>query len=165
MKASEILTALRNARAAHKAWVARAEALVMGLPLEKEQVPMLPTDCIFGRWYYGDGMALQKLPGYAELEKPHDDLHRTYMQIFKLLYDEPDVSVIKRWLGHSKKLKAKQLEEAKALLPVLAKLSEQMCQKLEVLDTYVTRIAKQRHLAIEKDLEEQAKSLEDEMKS
>jgi len=53
MKLSDVISKVHNARAAHKAWVARAEALVAGMPLEKEQVPMLPTECIFGQWYYG----------------------------------------------------------------------------------------------------------------
>ena len=44
MKLTEVLEKIRNARSAHKAWVAKAEALVAGIPLEKEQVPLLPTD-------------------------------------------------------------------------------------------------------------------------
>ncbi len=141
MKLADIISRLHNARAAHKAWVARAEALVAGMPLDKEQVPVLPTDCIFGQWYYGSGQMLRRLPAYAALEKPHDELHKTYMQIFKLLYDEPDVSAIGRLFGRARKLKAEQMRRAEKLLPRLRAQSEELCGILETLEDQVMRAA------------------------
>ena len=144
MKLSEVVSNLHNARAAHKAWVARAEALVAGIPMDKEHVPMLPTDCIFGKWYYGSGQMLRRLPAYRALEEPHDALHRTYMHIFKLLFDEPEVSSLGRLFGKAKKAKAEQLEQAKALLPQLKNQSEEVCDLLEKLEKQVSDAAKKR---------------------
>lgn len=146
MTLSEVVTQIRNARSAHKAWVARAEALVAGIPLEKEQVPLLPTDCVFGKWYYGDGHALRKLPAYKLIEKPHDQLHKTYMEIFQCLFNEPDIGAWGRLLGKDKKLKAEQVEQAKALLPKLRKLSDVVCDTLEQLEGQLTAAAKKQQL-------------------
>ncbi len=141
MKLSDVVANLHNARAAHKAWVRRAEGLVAGLPLEKDQVPMLSTDCMFGKWYYGSGQRLRKLPAYKALEKPHDQLHQTYMQIFKLLFDEPDVSALGRLFGKAKKAKAAQLKQAENLIPHLRALSDEVCDILENLETQVVNAA------------------------
>ncbi len=154
MKLSDVVARLHNARAAHKAWVARAEGLVAGLPLEKEQVPMLPTDCIFGQWYYGSGQMLRKLPAYKALEKPHDKLHQTYMQIFKLLFDEPDVSALGRLFGQAKKAKAAQIKQAEKLIPPLRALSDEVCDILENLEIQVMSAArKQRTTQLENTMQ------------
>ena len=142
MKLSDVVSKLHNARAAHKAWVARAEALVAGMPLEKEQVPMLPTDCIFGQWYYGSGQMLRRLPAYKALEKPHDKLHQTYMKIFSLLFDEPDISALGRLFGTAKKAKAAQVRQAELLIPALRGLSDEVCGILENLEIQVMSIAR-----------------------
>jgi len=146
MKLSDVIAQLQNARAAHKAWVARAEALVAGMPLEKELVPVLPTDCIFGQWYYGSGQMLRRLPAYKALEKPHDTLHRTYMEIFKLLYTEPEVSALGKMFGKAKKLKAEQQQQAEKLIQPLHYLSEEVCDILETLEQQVREAAKRQQV-------------------
>ena len=146
MVLSEVVTQIRNARGAHKSWVAKAEALVAGIPLEKEQVPLLPTDCIFGKWYYGEGHALRSLPAYKLIEKPHDQLHKTYMEIFQCLFNEPDIGAWGRLLGKDKKIKAEQIAQAKALLPKLTKLSEAVCDTLEQLEGQLVAAAKKKQM-------------------
>lgn len=142
MKLSDILERLRNARSAHKAWVSRAEAMVEGIPLEENQVPMFPTECVFGQWYYGDGQQLKRLAGFRELEQPHEELHKVYMRIFKLLYDEPDTSTFGRLLGKARRAKQKQVEEAAALIPQLRALSDQMTTILEQMEDRLTTLQK-----------------------
>ncbi|MDQ7004572.1 MAG: CZB domain-containing protein [Ghiorsea sp.] len=141
MKLSEAVSQLHNARAAHKAWVARAEALIVGINVNKEHIPMLPTDCIFGQWYYGSGQMLRNLPAYHAIEKSHDDLHRIYMHIFKLLFDEPDVSAWGGLFGQQAKVKAVQLKKAEALLPRLQSISEEVCELLETLEKQLIETA------------------------
>lgn len=142
MKLSDTLERLRSARAAHKAWVSRAEALIEGIPLEQNQVPMFPTDCAFGKWYYGDGQLLNRLPAFKELEKPHEELHKVYMRIFKLLFDEPDISAVGRLFGQARRAKAKQVEEAAALIPQLRTLSDEMTIMLEQLEIRLVSLTK-----------------------
>jgi hypothetical protein len=50
------LEQLRNAKKAHIAWVQRANALIEGLPVEQQQVPVNCTECKFGIWFYGEGL-------------------------------------------------------------------------------------------------------------
>lgn len=145
MKLSEIIEQIRNARAAHKAWVARAEGLVAGLPLEKEQVPVLPTDCSFGQWYYGPAQVLRRLSAYKTLEAPHDALHKTYMTIFQLLYDEPEMSALGRLFGRARRLREEQREEARALLPLLRQQSEEVCELLDTLEDQVMQAARRKN--------------------
>jgi len=143
MKFSDIIGQIHAARAAHKSWVSRAEALVAGIPLEKEQVPLLPVDCIFGKWYYGQGQVLRSLPAFTQIEKPHEELHKIYMAIFKLLFDESDISNLARLFGQSKKIKAGRAEEAKAILPALRQLSDEMCELLATLENQFVQALKQ----------------------
>jgi len=151
MKLSDIYTQLNNARAAHKVWVARAEAMVEGMPIEKEQIPLLHTDCVFGKWYYGEGQAVRNLPAYATIEKPHQALHSTYFKIFKCLFDEPDVSMFGKLLGKQKKAKDKQLTEAKTLIVHLRKQSDDICETLDTLEDQIRRAVQAQQKARQKN--------------
>ena len=77
---------IRAAKRAHLNWVSQAHALILGVPLEENQIPVYATDCKFGQWYYHDGQALASLKGFREIEQPHIDLHETYQEIFKLVF-------------------------------------------------------------------------------
>ncbi len=142
MKLDTIIEHIENARLAHLRWVARAEGLVNGLPLDKDQVPVLPTDCGFGQWYNGDGRGLRALSSYSGLEVPHANLHHTYQQIFKLLYGEDDRSLLSKWFGSSKAYHDERLEEAAALLPRLRADSKVLLQGLDLLEREVSIKAK-----------------------
>jgi hypothetical protein len=149
MKLADAVEQLRNARAAHKAWVARAEALIEGMNVDKEHIPMLPTDCVFGKWYYGSGQALRKLPAYKSIEKSHDNLHRIYMQIFKLLFNEPDISTWEKLFGKAKKAKkakAEQVKEAQILFKRLQSISDDVCDFLENLEEQLMTAAKKQKI-------------------
>lgn len=125
---------VRRAKKAHKEWVARAEALVRGLPLAREQVPVLPTECEFGKWYYGEGQELQDLEAFQALEPVHDELHRIYMDIFRLLFGEPRVGLLDRWLGRAHEIREQQRRQAEALLPRLRMRSEAIVRLLSQLE-------------------------------
>jgi len=76
------------------------------------------------------------------MEKPHDNLHRTYMQIFKLLFDEPDVSAWGKLFGKAKKAKAEKIKEAQLLFKRLQSISEDVCNILENLEEQLIAAAK-----------------------
>jgi hypothetical protein len=132
MPVPDTIQQLRAARASHKAWVARAEALVNGLPLDKNQVPVEPTECAFGQWLYGAGRRLKDFSVFAQIEASHSALHRVYAEIFKLLFDEP--KGIGKLFGQSKKAtKAKHLE-AEMLLPRLRMHYDEIMRLLNTLE-------------------------------
>lgn len=134
MTLNEVMRAITAARAAHLRWVARAEGLVAGLPLDKDQVPVLPTDCQFGSWYYDQGQVLKNLPSYQALETPHDLLHRLYMEIFRILFGEDERSTLSKLFGSKRSYREKQLEEASRLLPKLRTQSDLLLKGLEILE-------------------------------
>lgn len=83
------IQAITLAKKAHKTWVARADAILNGVLIEAEHNPMLPTQCAFGEWYYGEGQLFMALPDFRQIEEPHDALHTTYMRIFTLVTKKP----------------------------------------------------------------------------
>ncbi|MDX8377803.1 MAG: CZB domain-containing protein [Mariprofundales bacterium] len=134
---NNIIERLNKARVAHLRWVARAEGLVEGLPLAKEQVPVLSTDCDFGTWYHGEGIVLRSLTSYTALDPKHQALHKTYMQIFKLLYGEDDRSALGKMFGSSKLYKKQQVEKAAILIPKLQMESRTLLDGLDLLEREV----------------------------
>jgi hypothetical protein len=61
-----------------------AKAIHMGISVDKNAIPVIETDCSFGKWYYGDGQYFSKLDSYNSIEEPHTMLHNKYMEIYKL---------------------------------------------------------------------------------
>jgi hypothetical protein len=134
-KAAEL--ALKKARVAHLRWVERAEALVAGRELAKEQVPVLPTACEFGQWYHGEGKQLIILGSYQAIKLPHEMLHSIYAQIFELLFGKDTRSTLSKLFGSRKQLCAQQREEAEKLL---VKLKGQSSILLEAIDRLLADI-------------------------
>jgi len=132
-KKADILNHIRSAKAAHLRWKAHATALVEGLPLEDGQIPILHTDCIFGKWYYGSGQILNSLNSYASLDEPHEQLHKIYMKIFKLLFGDQDKSMFSKLFGAKAKTQQNHAE-AKTMMRVLSSISVDMVEKLNRLE-------------------------------
>lgn len=139
-KKADILNNLRSAKAAHLRWKAHAHAMVEGLPLEEGQIPMIHTDCAFGKWYYGAGQSLSTLRTYAALDEPHEQLHTVYMKIFKLLFGEDDRSLFGKLFG-SKAKPAKNHAEAETLMAKLAHISTDVVELLNRLEKEVVAMS------------------------
>ena len=91
MNKADTVEHLHNAKKAHVKWVQRAKALIEGLPMEKDAIPVDCTECKFGQWFYGEGQNLNAIPGMdclKEIETLHFDLHDMYMKIFKIYFGE-----------------------------------------------------------------------------
>ena len=89
MEKSEVLSSIRGARRAHIMWVDRLKALVHGLEIKKEQIPIAVTECDFGKWFYCDGQILLSLfteRAVKKLDNKHKELHDIYMKIFKIYF-------------------------------------------------------------------------------
>ena len=132
MPIPDTIKQLRAARASHKAWLVRAEALVNGLPVNKEQVPVVATECEFGKWLYGAGSRLQEFSVFAQMEASHSALHRVYGEIFELLFEEP--KGMGKLFGQSKKVTKKKHLEAEMLLPRLQSYYDEIIELLNTLE-------------------------------
>lgn len=137
MNKEETLTHLRNAKKAHITWVQRAHALIEGLPIEKEQVPVSCTECKFGLWFYGEGQQLAMMPSMdclKEIEILHYELHDVYMKIFKIYFSDQDRSILSKLFGTRKKVSTLNQDIAKEHYNQLKVVSEKLIATIERLE-------------------------------
>ena len=163
MELKEVFTKLDKARTSHLRWVAKAEALIEGVPLNKDQAPLLATDCDFGHWYHGEGRVLRSLPAFPLIDNPHKKIHQIYMQIFTLLYNEEERSTILSFFGIQRKNDRAKQEKARALLPQLKEASQQVLKALDRLSDELeqhVKLHKTKENPVLSDLEKLAQSLE-----
>lgn len=139
-KKKEILAQLRSAKSAHIKWRSYAQALVAGLPLDDSKVPVIHTDCAFGRWYYGPGQVLASLNSYRAIEEPHEILHNIYMKIVKKLFHEEDVGLLKKLLGSSKRAGENRATEVSELMENLVVVSRTLLETIEMVEKEVLQM-------------------------
>jgi len=133
MDIADIFEKIVNARIAHLNWVEKAEALVGGLPLDKNQIPLLATDCDFGQWYLKEGRVLRHLPAYKIVAIHHQQLHRIYMEIFKLMFSDEERLNIFKWLGIQRQVNQSKQSQASKLIPSLKAASREILKDLDQL--------------------------------
>ena len=127
---SSILHQTSNAKVAHTQWVRRADHLISGLPVEKQFIPLDPTACAFGRWFYSQGSQLRTLDSLKEIldgiEKQHDKLHDIYGKIYKIYFIVPNNRTFlhKVFTLNSKEVTKSEKEEARAYYHSLTKTSD-----------------------------------------
>jgi hypothetical protein len=124
---------LRAAKAAHIKWRSYAQALVAGLPLDEGQVPVVHTDCAFGKWYYGAGQRLSSLPAFHAIGIPHERLHAIYMEIFKLLFETEETGFFRKLIGATKRQNQKS-DRIDVLLGGLLEMSKTLLEAIELLE-------------------------------
>lgn len=134
MNKKEVLTQLRTAKSAHIEWRSYAQALIAGIPVKDDKVPVIHTECKFGQWYYGAGQAISTLSAYRAIETPHEMLHKIYMEIYKLLHAEDDRSALQKMLQSSKKLKQKNQADAEDLMKNLLSVSGTLLESINLLE-------------------------------
>ncbi|MCU7960020.1 MAG: CZB domain-containing protein [gamma proteobacterium symbiont of Bathyaustriella thionipta] len=133
MDTQKALLLLRDARQAHRQWVVHARALVQGLPIKKESVPLEPTHCDFGRWYYSYGQDLLSLPEFSSIEVLHDELHLLYMQIHSGLFQQEKPSLMARMLGQKAQPDLQQRKKALQDYKQLDMISRMIISKIDKL--------------------------------
>jgi hypothetical protein len=139
MDKKQVVTHLRAAKSAHIKWRSYAQAIVAGLPISEDQVPVIHTDCAFGKWYYGPGQKLSSLPGFHAIETPHEALHGIYMQIFKLLFETEEASFFQKLIGTGKKRDDRR-EQLNSLLNSLIEMSKTLLAAIELLEQEVMQM-------------------------
>ena len=143
---AKIFQGIDVARMSHERWVKRAQHLVEGLPVDKHFIPLEPTECGFGRWFYGEiGSALRKLDPYKELfdqiEYYHNRLHEIYKIIYTIYFVKPYARSFwhKVILLNNKNVTSKEKKRAQKAFEQLQTIS----MRLKVLLNEVERITKE----------------------
>jgi len=139
MDKKQVISHLRAAKSAHIKWRSYAQAIAAGLPVSEDQVPVIHTDCAFGKWYYGTGQKLSGLPSFQAIETPHETLHAIYMQMFKLIFDTEEMGFFKKLIGASKRRDDRK-EQLNALLNSLVEMSKTLLAAIELLEQEVMQM-------------------------
>lgn len=112
---------LSTAKAAHLAWKGRLRAYLDGEGMLTEKEAMSHHDCVFGKWYYSDGIKnYSQLPALKQIEAPHAELHRTIKKIVQAK-------------------EAGNESQAQALFSQVEPLSDQIVGLINQLETEVNR--------------------------
>ncbi len=143
MDKKEVLSQLRLAKSAHIQWRSYAQALIVGIPVQQDHVPVIHTDCKFGKWYYGPGQELSSLSSYGAIDTPHEMLHQIYMKIFKLLFGADDRSTFKKLFGSKAKTKQKNQEEAEALMQKMLSVSGTLLEAINLLEREIMDLSEE----------------------
>lgn len=134
MTKKDIVDQLRKAKSAHIQWRSYAQALIAGIEVKQDHVPVIHTDCRFGTWYYGEGQSLASLSGYAAIEAPHEMLHKIYMDIFKLIFDNTEVGLLGKMFGKQSRIEQRNQEEAEVLLEKMLAVSTTLLEEINLLE-------------------------------
>lgn len=139
MRKDDLIVTIRNAKAAHKRWVENALSLIEGLPLDKSQVPVNATDCLFGQWYYSEGQSFKPIPSFRDIEEHHDMLHKVYREIFLLLFNEENSkpSLLSRLFGTAQKSSKEKQKLARDRYNFLQQKSKDIIKKLDELEAII----------------------------
>jgi len=124
---------LGMAKRAHQRWVGHALAIIEGIAVERDYIPLEPQQCEFGIWYYGEGRRLAPLPAFQEIEPLHDRLHGIYMEIFRQLFHDKEASLFSRLLGKKSKASKEDIEAARRMFHLLSDVSREMTERLDEL--------------------------------
>lgn len=137
------LETLKKARLHKKQWVNNALALIEGIPVDKEKIPISYHNCCFGQWYYNEGQCLSEFPEFKDIEDPHMQLHVLYMKIFNLLFKEqPKHSLFDKLIGKAAKADEMKKAKAKELHKRLKKIASDITEKLDKLEAKLKKTYK-----------------------
>lgn len=143
MNKENILKHLRDAKKGHIRWVEHAYALIRGIPLDKDQVPLQATECAFGQWYFGEGQVFSQNKVFADMKAKHAELHGIYMEIFQILFSpiEKKKSFFEKFFNQSAKVEESEKTKALEYYRNLEKVSNELVKYIEVLETQVINMS------------------------
>ncbi len=140
----EALERLRRAKGAHIKWRAYAQALVSGVKVDADKIPVEHTDCAFGLWYHGEGRRqLGHLSAYESIDTPHEMLHAIYKRIFEVLQSEQETGTLRKVFTSRVSRERQRLETARQYMTELVGVSETLLKALEILEQEIRELPEQ----------------------
>lgn len=138
----EALDKLRRAKGAHIKWRAYAQALVSGVVVDEDKIPVEHTSCAFGQWYHHKGkIMLGHLASYDSIYTPHEMLHEIYKRIFHVLHSEGSSSIFKKLFSLKSAREHERLELARSYMEELVGVSETLLKALDILEREIGEIS------------------------
>jgi hypothetical protein len=137
MTKKEVLEKIRHAKTGHKRWMSYAKAIHMGIPVEKEAVPVIETDCDFGKWYYGEGQIFSKLDSFKAIEEPHSMLHQKYMEIYRVRKEPLKTG----FFTSEKSARNKKQQQLDILMGHLVQIADMLMEALETFESDIENMS------------------------
>jgi len=142
----EILQQLADARLSHAKWLRRAKHLIEGLPVKNGMIPIDPTDCAFGKWFYKEALQYKSVLSFAKhietIGKLHLSLHDIYLRIYKIYFVDAKRSrfMSKILLSQYKSPSKSQQELTKHYFIELQKTSDELYKELATFEKLVSSL-------------------------
>jgi hypothetical protein len=135
------LDRLRKAKGAHIKWRAYAQALVSGVEVDDDKIPVEHTNCAFGHWYHGEGKSkLGHLTSYDSIYTPHEMLHEIYKRIFYVLHSEESVGVFAKLFTSKGSREHDRMVLARSYMEELVGVSETLLRALDILEEEIREL-------------------------
>ncbi|MBU1654433.1 MAG: CZB domain-containing protein [Gammaproteobacteria bacterium] len=136
----EALDKLRKAKGAHIKWRAYAQAMVSGVQVSEEKIPVEHTSCAFGQWYHGEGKELLgHLASYEGIYTPHEMLHEIYKRIFLVMNSE-DEGVLRKLFSSKAARVHDRMQLARQYMEELVGVSETLLKALDILEQEIREL-------------------------
>ncbi len=131
---SAVLAQIRAAKSAHMRWRAYAQAMISGVEISGDKLPVKHMDCSFGKWYYGRGQViLGHLASYDAIAAPHEMLHAVYERIYQILQGDGQ-GALHKLLRSKKTLETEKYAQAREHLEELIGVSDTLLKAMEMLE-------------------------------
>jgi len=110
MKKGETLKTLENAQRELTRFVESTKLLIDGIDTQERILPIVSRKTKFGEWFYTDGQKLKALSNnplecMSNIENLHENLHKTYKEIFDIYYlNEKKGSLLSKILKPKQKI-------------------------------------------------------------
>ncbi len=138
----DALENLRRAKGAHIKWRAYAQALVSGVSIDEDKIPVDHTKCEFGQWYHNDGkLMLGHLTSYELIYTPHEMLHEIYKKIFHVLHSQDSSGIFKKLFSSKGSRENERLKLARGYMGELVGVSETLLTTLDLLEQEIRDLA------------------------
>jgi hypothetical protein len=143
----EIIQHLRAAKSGHIKWRSYAQALVAGLPLDENKIPVIHTDCKFGKWYYGHGQSLSSFESFRAIEEPHEMLHSIYHKLVNALHSNDGGGLLSIFSEKSR-IDMERKREVDSHLKNLIEMSRTLLECIELLENEVMDLSEEEVAAL-----------------
>lgn len=136
----EALDKLRKAKGAHIKWRAYAQALVSGVQVSEDKIPVEHRSCAFGQWYHGEGkQMLGHLASYEGIYTPHEMLHEIYKRIFQVMHAEDEGGLLKLFSTKASR-EHERMQLARQYMEELVGVSETLLRALDILEQEIREL-------------------------
>ncbi len=137
----EIIKNLYLAKKGHQNWMSNVQILTRtgNIHNAKTSIPFNFTACDFGKWYFGKGQMLVFFKEYQNLDRPHQMIHDTYLQIFDLYKKRIEGSLFNSEVKQKKARKVK----LDVLVKILLDYSTILFDNLFLLESTIKNLSEQ----------------------